>query len=67
MTPKEVAAKAESLRTELANIGAINYSNYKMQLIEYRRILNDVLVLIRENANSVETALASPTDHLPLD
>ena len=51
MTPSEVALKAEFLREELLAMHAVGVSNYKSQIAEYRRILNDMLVLIRELAN----------------
>lgn len=50
MTPQEIAAKAEDLRVEAARIPAPGMSNYKTVLATYKRVLNDVLVLIRELA-----------------
>ena len=50
MTDKEIAATAEALRTEMLAMPNVNYSNYKQLMIEYRRILNDMLVLIRDTA-----------------
>ena len=51
MTHEEVRLKAEFLREELLAMTAVGYINYKSQILEYRRILNDMLVLIRELAN----------------
>ena len=51
MTPKEVALKAEFIREELLAMASVSAMNYRSQIAEYRRILNDVLVLIRELAN----------------
>jgi hypothetical protein len=52
MTPDEVAVAAEALRNEVNGMGQIGYSNYKAELAEYRRILNDLLVCIRETAKN---------------
>ena len=50
MTDKEIADKAEELRREVLAMPSVNYSNYKQLMTEYRRILNDTLVLIRDSA-----------------
>ena len=51
MTHEEVRLKAEFLREELLAMHPVGVTNYKSQVLEYRRILNDMLVLIRELAN----------------
>jgi hypothetical protein len=50
MTRDEIAAKADELRVEAARIPAPGMSNYKQVLNTYKRILNDILVLIRDLA-----------------
>lgn len=61
MTPECIATTAEALRNEVHGIGDIGYANYKAELSEYRRILNDMLVLIREQAkNSLPPAPIPP-------
>ena len=52
MTPEEVAVSAEALRNEVNGMSAVGYSNYQTELAEYRRILNDLLVCIRETAKN---------------
>lgn len=64
MTPIDIQAAADKLRIELQNIPDISMGNYRMELAEYRRMVNDILVLIRELAKDAQ---ASPTAHLPLD
>ena len=59
MTPDEIAAKADYLKLEATNIAPISYSNYQFELTEYKQILNDILVLIRELAKAV--AILSPS------
>ena len=46
----EAATTAEALRRELLAMPSVGYSNYKQLMVEYRRILNDMLVLIRDIA-----------------
>jgi hypothetical protein len=50
MTRDEIAKKADDLRVEAARIPAPGMSNYKQVLNTYKRILNDILVLIRDLA-----------------
>jgi hypothetical protein len=50
MTPLEVETVAERLRAEIADMPNVSYSNYKQELAEYQRILNDMTVCIRELA-----------------
>lgn len=50
MTLQEVASKAEELREEANRIPSPTMGNYKVVLATYRRMLNDLLVLIRELA-----------------
>ena len=52
MKAEDIAISAEALRNELNGIGEIGYSNYKAELAEYRRMFNDMLVLIRELAKN---------------
>jgi hypothetical protein len=47
-----IAAKAEALRAEAKRVPDPSMSNYKNVLATYKRLLNDVLVLIRELAES---------------
>ena len=61
MTPDEIAAKADELKQEATSIAPISYSNYQYELTEYKQILNDILVLIREVAKAV--AILSPSQH----
>jgi hypothetical protein len=58
MTAKERASKAENLRREVASMAALGYGNYQQELLQYRRILNDLLILIRDDALA-EDALSS--------
>jgi 7,8-dihydro-6-hydroxymethylpterin-pyrophosphokinase len=55
MTREEIAAKAEELRVEAVKIPHPGMSNYKLVLRTYKRILNDVLVLIGELAKHDRT------------
>ena len=50
MTYQEIATTAEALRQEVLAMPAVGYLNYKKLLVEYRRVLNDLLVLIRDSA-----------------
>jgi hypothetical protein len=59
MTAKERASKAENLRREVANMAALGYGNYQQELLQYRRILNDLLILIRDDAQAEADALQS--------
>jgi len=52
MTPAEIATYATKLKTELDNMDEITMGNYKDQLKEYRRILGDIIILIRNNAQN---------------
>ena len=58
MTHEEISVKAEALRQELIRIASVEYGNYQDEQAEYRRILNDMLVLIREGAKTVAVVLA---------
>jgi hypothetical protein len=57
MTPDEIVAKASELKVEATNIAPISMSNYQFELAEYKQILNDVLVLIRELGKAVVTLM----------
>ena len=59
MTPKERATRAENLRREVQGMAALGYGNYQQELLQYRRILNDLLVLIRDDALAEDAALKS--------
>lgn len=50
MTPAEIAAHAAKLQGEAKLIPPPSMSNYKGVLASYKRILNDILVMIREMA-----------------
>ena len=50
LTNEKIAEKAEDLRREARNIPDPGMSNYREVMAEYKRILNDILVLIRELA-----------------
>ena len=52
MDHKEIAVKANELRHEAARIPDPGMSNYREVMAEYKRILNDILVLIRELAGT---------------
>lgn len=54
MTREEIAAKANALRSEAGKLPDPGFSNYKQVLASYKRILNDMLVLIRELATQGE-------------
>ena len=48
MDRDEISKKAEELRSESRRIPDPGMSNYREVMAEYKRILNDILVLIRE-------------------
>jgi len=50
LTNLEIAKKADDLRVEAARIPDPSMMNYKKVLTTYKRVLNDMLVLIRELA-----------------
>ena len=50
MTKEEIVHHAEDLRHEAARIPDPGMSNYREVMAQYKRILNDILVLIRELA-----------------
>jgi hypothetical protein len=50
MDREAIAAKAEALRSEAKRVPDPSMSNYKNVLATYKRLLNDVLVLVRELA-----------------
>ena len=50
MTKEEIVHHAEDLRHEAARIPSPTMGNYQDVLNQYKRILNDILVLIRELA-----------------
>ena len=56
MTPKEIADKADFLRKEQLLVVEPGYSNYRKVIAEYKQIINDALVLIRELAQHLERA-----------
>jgi hypothetical protein len=62
MTAAERAEKSQALINEVIRIPDIGYGNYKAELKQYRRILMDLLVLIRDDALA-EAALASKSTH----
>jgi len=64
MSAADRALKAQNLINEVNHLADINFGNYKQELQEYRRILTDLLVLIRDDAIAEDKAL---TSHLPLD
>ena len=51
MTRQEVATKANELRAEANKIPSPTMGNYKNVLATYKRVLNDILVLVRELAD----------------
>lgn len=59
MSAADRAKKAQGLINEVARIPPPSYSNYHQVLDEYRRILTDLLVLIRDDAIAEDAALAS--------
>lgn len=59
MSAADRAKKAQSLINEVGKIPPLGYGNYKQELEEYRRILVDLLVLIRDDAIAEDKALAS--------
>jgi hypothetical protein len=61
--------KAKLLRARLVAQAKdeIDMGDYKKQISAYQHIINDQLLLLIELAELVETALAPPTDHLPLN
>lgn len=67
MSAADRAKKAQALINEVNKIPPVGMSNYKNELEQYRRILTDLLVLIRDDAIAEDKALASVTEHLPLD
>ena len=60
MKAEDIAISAEALRNELNGMGEIGYSNYKAELAEYRRMFNDLLVLIRELAKAATPVVMVP-------
>jgi hypothetical protein len=50
MDREAIAVKAEALRAEAKRVPDPSMSNYKNVLATYKRLLNDVLVLVRELA-----------------
>jgi len=58
MTPEEIAQKADEINQEVSRIPQIGYSNYLLIEAQYKRILHDLLVLTRENAQAI-TVLAA--------
>ena len=65
MKAEDIAISAEALRNELNGIGDIGYSNYKAELAEYRRMFNDMLVLVRELAKLASPYASSVTTMIP--
>jgi len=66
MSAKDRAAKAQALIDEVKRIAPIGYSNYQQELQEYRRILYDILILIRDDALAEDAALTSDA-HISLE
>lgn len=56
MTFAEIALYAEKLQEQAKAMESPSYSNYKQIIDNYRRILNDVLVLVRELAQNLTPA-----------
>ena len=52
MDRKKIAQTAEDLRRENRNVPEPGMSNFREVIAEYKRILNDILVLIRELAGT---------------
>lgn len=50
MSAVDRAKKAQSLINEVARIPDPSYGNYRQVMDEYRRVLTDLLVLIRDDA-----------------
>ena len=55
MTHERIAEEAEKLRQELLVVPSPTMSNYKVVLARYKRILNDLVVLIRELAQGAHS------------
>lgn len=65
MSAADRAKKAQALINEVARMPAISYSNYKQELDAYRQILNDLLVLIRDDALAEDLSLSSINPNHP--
>lgn len=54
MTHQQIAEEAERLRQELQELTSeqVGYGNYKRIMARYQRILNDLIVLQREDAEA---------------
>lgn len=59
------ANKAQALINEVARIPPPSYSNYKHVMDEYRRVLTDLLVLIRDDAAAEDLSLSSINPYKP--
>ncbi len=55
MTMADVAEEAERLRLELRSIPDPGMNTYKIVMAKYKRILNDIVVLIRELAKGAHS------------
>lgn len=65
MTAASRAKKAQALINEVTGIPAPSYSNYKQVMDEYRRVLIDLLVLIRDDAEAEDLSLSSVNPYKP--
>lgn len=59
MTAAERAKRAQSLINEVGRIAPVSFANYKQELEQYRRILIDLLVLIRDDAIAEDLSRSS--------
>lgn len=69
MTPREIIERAEILSDNLSNLRGIRVgmSNYIHVMKGYQDILNDLIVMVRELSETVDTALVPHPDNLPVD
>lgn len=63
MTPKEIISRVERIRAEVNSYAVPIF--YGSKVAPLKRMANDMLVLMRELAQSVEQALNRPTDDKP--
>lgn len=65
MSAADRAKKAQSLINEVAKIPDPSYGNYRQVMDEYRRVLTDLLVLIRDDAMAEDLSLSSINTYKP--
>ena len=53
LIPSKIVSIAESMITEVKGIPDPSMSNYHEVLAKYKRVLNDVLVMIRDLARAI--------------